>query len=78
VNRQETIDGIMVGLEKTSYIIDRCAVYEFLYLKVETRASRNLEKTLLQLYITILKYLAKAIKSAKSKYSHSTRLYGPN
>jgi hypothetical protein len=78
VNRQETIDGIMVGLEKTSYIIDRCAVYEFLYLKVETKASRNLEKTLLQLYITILKYLAKAIESAKSKYSHPTGLYGPN
>ena len=70
MNRQETIDGIMVGLEKTSYIIDRCAVYEILYLKVETEASRNLEKSLLQLYITILKYLAKATKSSKSEYSH--------
>ena len=68
----------MVGLEKTSYIINRCAVYELLYLKAETKASRNLEKTLLQLYITILKYLTKAIGSLKSKYSHPTRLYGPS
>ena len=78
MDRQETIDGIMVGLEKTSYIIDRCAVYEILYLKVETEASRNLEKTLLQLYATILEYLAKATKRLKSEYSHPTRLYGPN
>ena len=78
MNRQETIDRIMVGLEKTSYIIDRCAVYEILYLKVETKASRNLEKSLLQLYITILKHLAKAIKSSKSEYSYPTKLNGPS
>ena len=64
------MDAIMIGLEKTSYIIDRCAVYEILYLKVETEASRNLEKRLLQLYITILKYLAKAIKSSKGEHSY--------
>jgi hypothetical protein len=56
---------IMVGLEKTGYIIKRCAVYELLYLKIENNASRNLEQSLLKLYTTILKYLAKAIKSAK-------------
>jgi hypothetical protein len=69
VNRQETIDAIMVGVEKTSYIIDRCAVYELLYLKVETKASRNLEKTLLLLYTTILKYLAKSTKRLKGESS---------
>jgi hypothetical protein len=78
VNRQETIDAIMVGVEKTSYIIDRCAVYELLYLKVEAKASRNLEKTLLLLYTTILKYLAKATKSLKGESPHHTRLHRPN
>jgi hypothetical protein len=70
VNRQETIDAIMVGVEKTSYIIDRCAVYELLYLKVEAKASRNLEKTLLLLYTTILKYLAKSTKRLKGESPH--------
>jgi hypothetical protein len=37
----------MIGLEKTAYSIDRCAVYELLYLNIETAASKNLEKSLL-------------------------------
>ena len=75
MDRQETIDAIMIGLEKTGYIIDRCAVYEVLYLKTETNASRNLEKRLVQLYTTILKCLAKATKSSKGEYSCRTKLY---
>jgi len=51
---KETTDTILIGLEKTACLIDRCAVYEILYLNIETAASKNLEKTLLQLYTAIL------------------------
>jgi hypothetical protein len=74
MNMQETVDVILVGLEKTGCIIDRCAIYELLYLKVESKASTNLEKRLLLLYTTILKYLAKAIESSRGEYFHLSML----
>jgi hypothetical protein len=71
---KETTDTILIGLEKTACLIDRCAVYEILYLNIETAASKNLEKTLLQLYTAILKYLAKGIKCSKGEYCCHHRL----
>ena len=72
------MDAILVGLEKTAYLIDRCAVYELLYLNEATEASRNLEKSMLWLYTAVLKFLAKAIESSKcAKYSRRTRLSPP-
>ncbi|KAF8532472.1 hypothetical protein BDD12DRAFT_984833 [Trichophaea hybrida] len=41
---KETTDIIIIGLERTACIIDRCAVYELLYLGVETPASKNWRK----------------------------------
>jgi len=65
----------LVGLEKTACLIDRCAVYELLYLNEATAASGNLEKSMLQLYTAILKFLAKAIERSKcAQYSRRTRL----
>ena len=56
------MDAILVGLEKTAYLIDRCTVYELLYTNGGSAASRNLEKSILRLYTAILKFLAKAIE----------------
>ena len=55
------MDAILVGLEKTACLIDKCTIYELLYTNRFT-ASRNLEESILQLYTAILKFLAKAIK----------------
>ncbi|KAI5776308.1 hypothetical protein EDC01DRAFT_625555, partial [Geopyxis carbonaria] len=66
VDRQETIDGILMGFEKIGYIINRCAVYERLYLGAKSFASTtNLETSLVCLYTTILQYMAKAMKSVQ-------------
>jgi len=72
------VDAILVGLEKTACLIDRCAVYELLYLNEATEASGNLEKSMLRLCTAILKFLAKAIESSKcAEYSRRTRLLSP-
>jgi len=70
------VDAILVGLEKTACLIDRCAVYELLYLDEATAASGNLEKSMLRLYTAILKFLAKATEKSKcAQYSRRTRLF---
>ena len=72
------VDAILVGLEKTAYLIDRCAIYELLYLNEATAASGNPEELMLRLYTVISKFLAKAIESSKcAKYSRRTRLLSP-
>ncbi|KAF8428814.1 hypothetical protein EV426DRAFT_677542 [Tirmania nivea] len=66
---KETVDTILIGLEKIVPLIERCTLYEFFYLHVNNtgeggrgRASQNLEKSILLLYIKILKFLAQAIQ----------------
>ena len=61
VAKQENLDAILVGLEKTACLIDRCAIYESLCTD-DSAASKNLEKSILRLYTAILKFLAKSIK----------------
>ena len=56
------MEAILVGLEKTTCLIDRCTVYEILYINGDSAASENLEKSILRLYTAILKFLVKAIK----------------
>jgi hypothetical protein len=68
MNKQDAADVILIGLEKSSNLIDRCAVYESVYFKEGTTASKNLEGTILHLYIAILKYGVKAIKASKSEF----------
>ncbi|KAI5817430.1 hypothetical protein BZA77DRAFT_386720 [Pyronema omphalodes] len=68
VDRQKTLDPIVDGLENIAGLIQRCTIYEILYLREDSDASRNLEKSMLQLYIAILKFLAKAIDKAKENH----------
>ena len=62
MSKQENVDAILVGLEKTACLIDRCTVYEVLYTNGDSAASKNLEKSILRLYTAILRFLVKAIK----------------
>ena len=66
--------AILVGLEKTACLIDRCTIYEFLYTNGDSAASKNLEKSIIRLYTAILKFLAKAIKMLNGWY-FQIRLY---
>lgn len=61
---------ILVGLEKIAVLIDRCALYEKLYLgkSLGLNSSRNLEKVLTLLYSAILTYLSRA----KQFYAQNT------
>ena len=74
MSKQENVDAILVGLEKTACLIDRCTIYELLYINGDSAASKNLEKSILRLYTAILKFLAKAIKMLNGGYSQ-IRLY---
>jgi hypothetical protein len=66
VEKEDALDVIMIGLEKTTCIIARCAIYELLYLnRARTASADNLEKSIIKLYREILKFVVKAI--AKSK-----------
>ena len=62
LSKQDNADAILVGLEKTAYLIDRCTAYEVLYTGGGSDASKNLEKSIIRLYAAILKFLAEAIK----------------
>ena len=69
MSKQENVDAILVGLEKTACLIDRCTIYELLYNSGDSAASKNLEKSILRLYTAILKFLAKAIRILNGEYS---------
>jgi hypothetical protein len=69
LDKQETLDAILVGLEKTAGLIDRCTAYEILYLNGESATSKRLEKSILQLYTAILRFLAEAVKRSKGDHS---------
>ena len=75
MSKQENVDAILVGLEKTAFLIDRCAIYESLCTG-DSAASRNLEKSILRLYTAILKFLSKAIQILNGEYPvfHDSRL----
>ncbi|KAI5799542.1 hypothetical protein FPQ18DRAFT_253782, partial [Pyronema domesticum] len=65
MDNQKTMDAILVGLENIAGLIHRCTLYELLYLSEDSCSSKNLEKSMLRLYIAILKFLAKAINKLK-------------
>lgn len=68
---------ILVALEKTAILLDRCAIYESLYLKTGPPAAATiaLERALTGLYAAVLLYLARA----KTFYERNTAgIYYPN
>ncbi|KAI5784286.1 hypothetical protein FPQ18DRAFT_298011, partial [Pyronema domesticum] len=65
MDQQKTMDAILVGLENIAGLIQRCTLYELLYLSEDSSGSKNLEKSMLRLYTAILKFLAKAIDKFK-------------
>lgn len=61
--------GILVALERLVFVVDRCALYEGLYLGGDMNAAtEQLESRLVSLYADILVYLSKC----KRYYSHGT------
>jgi hypothetical protein len=74
MDNQKTMDAIFVGLENIAGLIHRCTLYELLYLSEDSRGSKNLQESMLRLYIAILKFLAKAVGKLKRKYSYPTGL----
>ena len=75
LSKQENVDAILVGLEKTACLIDRCAIYESLCTD-DSAASRNLEKSILRLYTAILKFLANAIRVLNGELEYSLNHHG--
>jgi hypothetical protein len=54
---------LLLGLDRTLYILDRCKVYEMLYPRDPSvgKAGDNFESALIELYVLILQFLSKAI-----------------
>ena len=66
--------SLLISLEKVTYLVNRCRIYELLYLRnqlegdeIGKQATKSLESKLLNLYIDMLKSIAQAL-----------RLYGKN
>lgn len=62
--------ALLVGVERLTYLICRCQIYENLYLKDEQsqpeewkEATKNLTSALLTLYASMLTFLANAIRA---------------
>ncbi|EPE36575.1 Ankyrin repeat-containing protein [Glarea lozoyensis ATCC 20868] len=57
---------LLYGLDIVGYLINRCKVYEILYLNntdnLPSKAEENLRHAVVQLYVTILTFLATAMK----------------
>ena len=60
----EQLGAIFVGLERTSYLLSRCKLYEMLHLEGRPNddATLNLASALINLYEEILRFLAMAVK----------------
>lgn len=67
----ENRGAILVGLEYIAKLVDRCAIYERLYLdygKVWSATAEGLQRDLVLLYTEILRFFSKS----REYYSHST------
>lgn len=72
---EQTGETILIGLEKTAYLFDRCAIYETLYIKTGRSQSPALENILLRLYDAVLAFLAEAIKRSQSEPSIALQFF---
>ncbi|KAI5809183.1 hypothetical protein BZA77DRAFT_292299 [Pyronema omphalodes] len=68
VARHTTREAIVDGLEYIASLIQRCTIYEIIYHNENSNASTNLRESILQLYIAVLKFFAKAIDKAKENH----------
>ena len=57
---------MLVALERIALLIDRCSLYETLYLGEELKAASGLEKALTGFYAAILCYLARSKQAYRS------------
>jgi ankyrin repeat domain-containing protein 50 len=64
---KEQMGALLLGLNKVLYLIDRCRIYEILYIHrpqakdhMEALALKNLTSALVELYAVILQFVAKA------------------
>ena len=65
VGESELMAALLVGGEKVTQLINRCTIYELLYLSSEvsgpsTLAMENLTTALTALYLVVLRFLARA------------------
>lgn len=51
---------VVESMNSIAQLIARYALFESLYLRQDTPAARELEKTVVQLYVRVLIYLSKA------------------
>ncbi|KAI5813264.1 hypothetical protein BZA77DRAFT_346373 [Pyronema omphalodes] len=68
VDRHKTLDAIVDGLEHIASLIQRCTIYEIIYEKETSNASTNLRESILQLYVAVLKFFAKAIDKVNESH----------
>ncbi|KAI5813161.1 hypothetical protein BZA77DRAFT_346635, partial [Pyronema omphalodes] len=68
VDRRKTLEAIVDGLEHIASLIQRCTLYEIIYQHDDSNASTNLKESILQLYIVVLKFFAKAIDKVKENH----------
>jgi hypothetical protein len=64
VAESQQMGTLLIGVEKVTYLTNRCRIYEILYLHdgQSEEAVANLESALIALYATMLRFLAHMIR----------------
>ncbi len=64
VGEKEQMGSLLLFIDKTTYLVSRCTVYENLYLSEpdDVPSTTNLSSALQQLYTAMLRFLVKAIR----------------
>jgi len=80
---REQMAALLVGLHKVVYVMDRCEIYEILYIRqqtalntTETAALHSLTSSIIDLYELILRFLAKGHRIlARNRVSRATQAF---
>jgi hypothetical protein len=60
VNDSQKFGALLEGMERIAYLVSRYAIFEDLYLHHQLSSFDGLERSLIELYATVLMYLSKA------------------
>jgi hypothetical protein len=79
ISGKDETSALLLGLDKILYLINRCKIYEVLYMHRpqpnddgEALAFKNLTSALIELYTIILQFLAKANRTFEKSTTHRT------
>ena len=65
MEHKRAVELVLIGMERTTCLIDCCSIYERIYLSMDSTLIGHLKDHLIKLYVSIYTYLGEAIRTAK-------------